>query len=168
MHTEILNAAQQSALAVLGRQPPLRDFYLAGGTAMQRVEEVEAVVGGGLRGDRYERRVGYYSGVDECEVTLIEGEALDEILAQTGIQVQHGQHRRNIVTRGIRLRELAGKQLAIGAAVFAYDRPRPPCRYVETLTEPGMMRALTAGRGGICVRVVQGGTVRAGDAISVM
>ena len=33
-----------------------------------------AVANGGLRGDRYERRVGYWSGVDECEVTLIEGE----------------------------------------------------------------------------------------------
>ena len=34
MHTEILSAPQQSALAVLSQPPELRDFYLAGGTAL--------------------------------------------------------------------------------------------------------------------------------------
>jgi predicted nucleotidyltransferase component of viral defense system len=34
MHTEILTPAQQSALAVLSQQAALRDFYLAGGTAL--------------------------------------------------------------------------------------------------------------------------------------
>jgi MOSC domain-containing protein YiiM len=136
-----------------------------GGEPMQSVNEVEAVANGGLRGDRYERRVGYWSGVDECEVTLIEGEALDDILRETGIQVLNGEHRRNIVTRGIQLRDLTGKQFSIGDAVFAYDRPRSPCRYVESLTEPGMTRALTAGRGGICVCVVKSGIIRVNDIV---
>jgi hypothetical protein len=34
MHTEILTPTQQSALAVLGREPLLGTFYLAGGTAL--------------------------------------------------------------------------------------------------------------------------------------
>ena len=34
MHSEILTPAQQSALAVLSQQSGLRDFYLAGGTAL--------------------------------------------------------------------------------------------------------------------------------------
>src|SRR5258708_38338544 len=133
-----------------------------GGATMQPVEQVEAVVDGGLLGDRYQTRVGYYSGVDECEVTLIEGEALDDILRQTGIQVAQGEHRRNIVTRGIRLHDLMGKTFTIGGATFAYDRPRPPCHYVETITEPGMTRALAGGRGGIFVRVVEARPIRAG------
>jgi MOSC domain-containing protein YiiM len=139
-----------------------------GGATMQPVEEVEAVVDGGLLGDRYQTRVGYYSGVDECEVTLIEGEALDDILRQTGVQVAQGEHRRNIVTRGIRLHDLMGKTFTIGNATLAYDRPRPPCHYVETITEPGMTRALAGGRGGICVRVVKAGLIRAGDSIQVV
>jgi MOSC domain-containing protein YiiM len=139
-----------------------------GGAMMQAVEQVEAVVDGGLLGDRYQTRVGYYSGVDECEVTLIEGEALDDILRQTGIQVAQGEHRRNIITRGIRLHDLMGKTFTIGGATFAYDRPRPPCHYVETITEPGMTRALAGGRGGICVRVVKAGLIRTGDSIQVL
>jgi MOSC domain-containing protein YiiM len=139
-----------------------------GGATMQAVDQVEAVVDGGLLGDRYQTRVGYYSGVDECEVTLIEGEALDDILRQTGIEVAHGEHRRNIVTRGIRLHDLAGKTFIIGNATLAYDRPRPPCHYVETITEPGMTRALAGGRGGICVRVIKAGLIRAGDPIQLV
>ena len=108
------------------------------------------------------------TGVDECQVTLIEGENLDWIRANTDIQVGSGEHRRNIVTRDVPLEELQGRRFAIGAAVLEYDRPRPPCAYIQGLTQPGMTRALGGIRGGICARVVQSGTIREEDAIQVL
>jgi MOSC domain-containing protein YiiM len=138
-----------------------------GGQPMQRLDEVEARAGAGLAGDRYAEHTGYWSGVDECQVTLIEAESLDRITADTGVQVQDGQHRRNIVVRGVELRGLAGAEFTVGTARFAYDRPRPPCRYIESITQPGMTRALAARRGGICVRVVESGVVRVGDELVV-
>jgi MOSC domain-containing protein YiiM len=140
----------------------------AGGEAMQPVDEVLAVAGQGLEGDRYATRRGYWTDVDECEVTLIRGEDLDAITASSGVAVQDGQHRRNIVTRGVDLRALAGRTFRIGGATFAYDRPRPPCRYIEGLTEVGMTRALAARRGGICARVVETGVVRPGDEVETL
>ncbi|MBM3265250.1 MAG: MOSC domain-containing protein [candidate division Zixibacteria bacterium] len=140
---------------------------VAGSVPMIPVEEVHAIESAGLEGDRYMRRNGYWSGVDECEVTFIEAEGLDEIVAETGLLVRCGEHRRNVVTRGIRLMDLRGRRFTVGEAVFEYDRPRPPCRYIEGLTQPGMTRALTRGRGGICVRVVKTGRIRVGDAISI-
>ncbi|MCA1845157.1 MAG: MOSC domain-containing protein [Actinobacteria bacterium] len=140
----------------------------AGGETMRPVDAVQAVAGRGLDGDRYATRRGYWTDVDECQVTLIRSEDLDEIAASSGVAVQDGQHRRNIVTRGVDLRALAGRTFRIGEATFAYDRPRPPCRYIESLTEPGMTRALAARRGGICVRVIESGLVRTGDAIEVL
>jgi MOSC domain-containing protein YiiM len=129
---------------------------------------VRAVAGRGLEGDRYATRQGYWTDVDECQVTLIAGEDLDGITASSGVAVQDGQHRRNIVTRGVDLRGLAGRTFRIGEATFVYDRPRPPCRYIEALTEPGMTRALAARRGGICARVVESGLLRTGDQIEVL
>jgi MOSC domain-containing protein YiiM len=77
------------------------------GAAMIRLPEVLATAGLGLDGDRYANHAGYYSPHDDvCEVTLIEGEVLDRIEAIDGLRVQHGEHRRNIVTRGLILREL--------------------------------------------------------------
>jgi MOSC domain-containing protein YiiM len=139
-----------------------------GGEVMRPVEAVQAVAGRGLDGDRYATRRGYWTDIDECQVTLIAAEELDAITGSSGVDVQDGQHRRNIVTRGVDLRALAGRMFRIGEATFAYDRPRPPCRYIESITEPGMTRALAARRGGICARVVESGVVRPGDEIEVL
>jgi MOSC domain-containing protein YiiM len=139
----------------------------SGGAPMQQVIEVQAIEGRGLAGDRYLMRTGYWTGVDECEVTLIEAEGLEDVEANTDVRVSSGEHRRNIVTRGVHLRELAGKRFSIGDAVFRYDRPRPPCRYIATLTQRGMTKALGRHRGGICARVVSTGVIRVGDALEV-
>ncbi len=135
---------------------------------MEAVEEVEAVADAGLQGDRYAERTGYWSGIDECQVTLIEGEVIDQIDRETDLQIEHGEHRRNVITRGVRLLDLAGKRFSVGEAILEFDRPRPPCRYIEQLTRPGMMAALGGGRGGICARVIESGVVRVNDVIEII
>ena len=136
-----------------------------GSSPMERVEEILAVAGG-IEGDRYKEGIGYWTRYgDVCEVTLIQGEDLDKIEKEAGLYVKNGEHRRNIVTRGVRLDELRGTRFRIGEAVLEYDRPRPPCKHVQDLTEPGMTRALRRRRGGICARVVEGGRIRARDEI---
>ena len=147
----------------------VEEIYIArkGSVAMERVEEVRAVAGG-LEGDRYKEGTGYWTPYgDVCQVTLIEGEDLDEIERETGLKVRSGEHRRNIVTRGISLKSLRGGRFRIGEVVLGYDRPRPPCKHIQDLTEPGMTRALRR-RGGICARVVEGGQIRAGDEIALL
>ena len=145
----------------------VEEIYITneGSSAMKRVEEVRAVAGG-LAGDRYKEGTGYWTRYgDVCEVTLIEAEDLDEIEQEAGLRVNNGEHRRNIVTRGVRLHDLNGSRFRVGEVVLEYDRPRPPCRHVQDLTEPGMTRALRRRRGGICARVIEGGLIRAQDEI---
>lgn len=138
------------------------------GDPMQSHDQVECVAYRGIKGDRYLRRTGYWSGTDECEVTLIESEALDEIRAGTDVSISNGEHRRNIVTRGVRLYELTGQRFELGEAVLEFDRPRPPCAYIQSLTERLMTRVLGGTRGGICARVVKSGMIRLGDAIKIL
>ena len=138
-----------------------------GSAAMERVEEVRTVEDCGIAGDRYCEGTGFWTRYgDVCQVTLIEGEDLDYIEGELGISVRNGEHRRNIITRGITLGDLRRKRFRVGEAVLEYDRPRPPCRHVQDLTEPGMTRALK-GRGGICARVVKAGRIRARDTIEI-
>ncbi len=138
-----------------------------GSARMERVEEVRTIEGCGIEGDRYCEGTGFWTRFgDVCQVTLIEGEDLDHIEAELGIRVKNGEHRRNIITRGIRLGDLRRKRFRVGKAILEYDRSRPPCRHVQDLSEAGMTRALK-GRGGICARVVRGGSIRAGDTIEV-
>lgn len=147
----------------------VEEIYITdrGSAPMMRVPEVTAIAGGGLDGDRYHLGTGYWVGYDQCAVTMIAAEDIEEISSSTGLKVTNGEHRRNIITRGISLLDLAGKRFRVGEALFEYDQPRPPCRYIQSITEPGMTKALGRNRGGICVRVIEGGAIKPGDPISV-
>ncbi len=148
----------------------VEEIYVApeGGAAMVKKEALKAVENSGLEGDRYLKKTGYWSGIDECQLTLIEGETLDQVSRETGLQVKRGEHRRNIVTRGIRLYKLQGREFSIGEARFVFDRPRPPCAYIQSLTEEGMTKALIGTKGGICARVLKSGDIRTNDTIEVV
>lgn len=133
---------------------------------MLRMASVRAVAGEGIEDDRYRVAKGYWSRSkwDVCEITLIRAEDLEIIERATGVLVTNGEHRRNIVTRGVDLGGLVGRRFTVGEAELEYARPRPPCRYIATLTEPGMTVALK-GRSGICARIRGSGTIRKGDRI---
>jgi MOSC domain-containing protein YiiM len=137
------------------------------GTPMRRVPSVEAIAGLGLAGDRYLLGTGYYSPRDVCQLTLIEEEALESMTTKHRVSVRCGEHRRNIVTRGIRLPSLRGCRFSIGAVIAEYERSRPPCGYLERITEPGMVRAMGEGAG-ICVSILAGGEIREGDVIRLL
>jgi MOSC domain-containing protein YiiM len=139
------------------------------GAEMKSVEVATALEGCGLEGDRYCAGIGHWSRFGRvCEVTFIAAEDLDYIERETGVSVNDGQHRRNVVTRGISLKTLRrGERFRVGEVAFEYRGPRSVCRYIERLTEPGMTQALK-GRGGICARVIENGTVRVGDEIEVL
>ena len=139
-----------------------------GGEPMVKVNEVRAVEDEGLEGDRYVTRTGYWTNIDECQVTLIEGEVLDQIEKESEVRVRNGEHRRNIVTRGIELEALAGRQFTVGDAVMIFDRARPPCGYIQTITQKGMTKALGGLRGGICARVMKSGTIKLRDTIALV
>ena len=94
---------------------------------MESLQEVQAVEGKGLEGDRYCNQVGSYShnpGPDR-EVTLIEAEALEAMARaegnQTLLERDYGttldpkDSRRNITTRGVPLNHLLqGREFTIG------------------------------------------------------
>ena len=139
------------------------------GAEMKGAEVTTTIEGCGLEDDRYCAGTGHWSRFGRvCEVTFIAAEDLDGIERRTGVGVKNGEHRRNVVTRGINLKDLRrGEQFRVGEVVFEYRGPRSVCRYIERLTEPGMTQALK-GRGGICAKVIGNGTVRVGDEIELL
>jgi MOSC domain-containing protein YiiM len=139
------------------------------GAEMRSVHAATALEGCGLEGDRYCAGTGHWSRFGRvCEVTFIAAEDLHNIERETGVGVKNGEHRRNVVSRGISLKALRrGERFRLGEVAFEYRGPRSVCRYIERLTEPGMTQALK-GRGGICASVIENGTVRVGDEIEVV
>ena len=146
-------------------------IYIAprGGARAERVAQARALQGRGLEGDRYSEGTGHWSrfGLRACEVTLVEAKDLEAMEEEAGVRVMDGEHRRNVVVRGLDLDGLRRERFRIGETIFEYQKPCSICRHVERLTEPGMTEALK-GRGGICARVVEGGRIREGDPITVL
>jgi MOSC domain-containing protein YiiM len=139
------------------------------GAQMKSVQAVNALEGCGLKGDRYCAGTGHWSRFGRvCEVTFIAGEDLEYIEREAGVGVKNGEHRRNVVTRGISLKALRrGERFRVGEVAFEYRGLRSVCQYIERLTEPGMTQALK-GRGGICARVIENGKLRVDDEIDLL
>jgi MOSC domain-containing protein YiiM len=137
--------------------------------ALYAVPEVRVLAGGGLEGDRYALGTGAFSrwpGSGRA-VTLIEREAIDAILRETGIDLANGQSRRNVVTEGVELASLNGRAFRIGTAVLRGARLCAPCAYLERLAGPGVFDAMK-GRGGLRADVVEPGVVRVGDSVEIV
>ncbi|HEX2514141.1 MAG TPA: MOSC domain-containing protein [Chloroflexota bacterium] len=100
------------------------------------------------------------------QVTLIDEEWLQATGARLGYPVPPGATRRQVTVRGLPLRDLVGKTLQAGDVLLAVTEPCDPCENMNRKIGEGAREALQ-GWGGVSARVVQGGTLRAGDAIVV-
>lgn len=133
---------------------------------MVSVEQVRAVAGQGLEGDRYFTQTGTYSQKPrpDREVTLIEIEAIEALKRDHGIELDPGASRRNIVTRGVPLNHLVGRKFRVGQATLLGQRLCEPCAHLEGLSTKGVMRSLIH-RGGLRAQILTGGTIRVGDPV---
>ncbi len=136
------------------------------GEPMRAVDEVRAVEGRGLEGDRYFDGRGHWSthpGTGR-EVTLIEIEAMEALKREAEIDLAPQSARRNLVTRGVPLNHLVDREFRVGEVVLRGMRLCEPCQYLEGITRDGLKAAL-AHRGGLRAIIVKGGVLRTGDTI---
>jgi len=137
------------------------------GMPMESRESARAVPGSGLEGDRYFDGVGYWSNHpgEGREVTLIEIEAIEALAREKNIEIPPELARRNLVTRGVPLNHLVGREFQVGSVRLMGKRLCEPCQYLEALTTKGVLTGLLH-RGGLRADIVLGGTIRIGDAVS--
>jgi MOSC domain-containing protein YiiM len=141
------------------------------------VSDVLAVEGRGLQGDHTgdRKRTAAVSGGSRRQVTLLQAEHLPVIAALVGRgqPIDAGLLRRNLVVSGLNL--LAARNLfqgrrlllAIGAARLEVTGPCEPCSFMEQVLGTGGYNAMR-GHGGVTARVVQGGTLSVGDAVTIV
>lgn len=126
---------------------------------VEAVESAVLDVAEGLVGDRYAGRTG------TRQVTLIQAEHLPSIGAYLGMAaVTPVQLRRNLVVEGLNLLAVREGQVRIGAALLQMTGPCHPCSRMEEELGPGGYNAVR-GHGGLTARVLEGGTIRVGDAV---
>ena len=134
---------------------------------MQALDEVRATPGRGLEGDRYFEGTGAWSNHpgEGRQITLVEMEAIDDLAAEKNIALQPAETRRNLVTRGVPLNHLVGKQFLVGDVRLVGIRLCEPCHYLEEMTTKGVLAGLIH-RGGLRANVLTSGVIRVNDSVT--
>ena len=128
---------------------------------MLALESVNAITGCGLEGDRY---CIAEPGENSFEnLTLIEQEAYDH-LATIDLELPTNALRRNLLTSGIELNPLVGKEFMVGEVRCLGTELADPCNYIQGRTLPGVLKAMV-GRGGLRCQILGGGTISVGDLV---
>lgn len=137
---------------------------------MNSVERVKAVPGTGLEGDRYSAAQGTFfpgrAGYPDKEVTLIEQEALDALLAEYRVELRAHESRRNLLTSGVALNHLVGRRFQVGKATLCGIRLCEPCGHLERLTGRSLKGLVH--RGGLRAQILAEGEIQVGDPIVVL
>ena len=137
------------------------------GEEMESCDTLTLIEGRGVEGDRYLLGTGHYSSRphEDRQITLIESEVLAALERDAGVTLPPEETRRNVVTTGVPLAHLVGREFRLGDVVLFGGRLNVPCRYLEDLNDrPGAFNALV-NRSGLNARIVVGGTLRVGDRI---
>lgn len=131
----------------------------AGANRAPLVEVREAKVDplSGIEGDARGRKEGR-------QVTVLFREGWEAACAEIGVDLPWVARRANLYVEDMNIpRE--GARLLIGPLVLEVVQETQPCRLMEAAKQ-GLRAALTPEwRGGVCCRVIAGGTIRTGDEV---
>jgi MOSC domain-containing protein YiiM len=135
---------------------------------MQSVRAATAIEGKGLDGDRYAAGKGTFtprSGrLRGYDVTLVESEVLERLTLANGKPLRPEESRRNLITKGIDLNALVGREFHIGDVRAFGQRLCEPCVHLQRLTHPGVVAGLVH-RGGLRADLLSTGEIKVGDRV---
>jgi MOSC domain-containing protein YiiM len=132
------------------------------GTALRSVDSVTARAGRGPEGDRNYFPDGSPPKEFDRQITLIEAEAVEGARRDYEVELQPVETRRNILTRGVALNHLVGREFQIGAVKLRGTMLCEPCGHLEKLTRAGVRKSLIH-RGGLCAQSLSDGVIHLGD-----
>ncbi len=130
-------------------QPP-------GEVPMQELSAVECVAGKGLRGDRFFDFKDDYKG----QVTFFAHETWEH-LCEKFDERDRGPDvfRRNVITRGVDLNDLIGKEFEVQGVRFFGMEESKPCHWMNHAFAEGAEAAMK-GSGGLRARILSDGVLR--------
>lgn len=131
-----------------GREP--------GSEPMEEVEEAECIAGCGLKGDRYFDYKPDYKG----QVTFFAQEVYEQMCEQFNESGKDPSvFRRNVITSGIDLNDLIGREFEVQGIRFFGTEEAKPCYWMDRAFAQGCLQALE-GKGGLRAKILSDGVLR--------
>lgn len=135
----------------------------------QAAASVQLEAGKGIKGDRYHARslelIAAGDAVQSNHISLIAKEELDAFLARNDAAIDYGDFRRNVVTSGIDLYGLIGKQFRLGDALCQGVEDCAPCAFLAATVHRAVLPELEK-KAGLRAIILESGELKPGDAIS--
>jgi MOSC domain-containing protein YiiM len=120
--------------------------------------ELRCLAGRGVEGDRFFDYKENYKG----QITFFSSEVFEELCRQLAVHDKSpGAARRNVITAGVDLNSLIGKEFEIQGVRFSGEAECSPCYWMDKAIAPGAEEFLK-GRGGLRARILTDGVLTAG------
>jgi hypothetical protein len=128
------------------------------------LQSARLIPGAGVEGDRYVDAHGTFpSGRPGSALTLIEAEVCESFHPPLTPE----EHRRNLVTRGVRLNGMVGREFTIGSVRCRGVRLCEPCATMQRYADRAILRALVH-RGGLRADVLEEGEIHLRDRVALV
>ena len=135
-----------------------------GGQPSVERQSVRIIAGAGIEGDRY------FGVLDEPgqNITFVEAEEIETFVQEHRCPMDLSATGRNVVTRGVRLNELVGREFIVGSVRFRGVELCEPCVTLgEALASPTLSPALVVKhwvhRGGLRADALTSGELSVGE-----
>lgn len=132
------------------------------------VEKAVLAASKGIVGDRYYSRsieLSESGGAPTIKnISLIAREELDTFLANNNAEIDYGDFRRNIITSGVDLNSLLGKQFLLGSVLCRGTELCEPCAFLAATVHRAVLPELL-NKGGVRATVLSDGEIEAGSEI---
>ncbi len=128
---------------------------------MEDIYTITTIAGKGIVGDRYFSE----DNDNNHQLTLIESENIDFYNKNSDQEISYIDFRRNIITKGIELNALIGKELQIGSTKIKVHKLCEPCLELQNkLQQTNFVKNLTH-RSGLRCEILTSGLITVNDDI---
>jgi MOSC domain-containing protein YiiM len=122
---------------------------------------IECIAGRGIRGDRYFDFKDDYKG----QITFFSLDVFEKLCIALNLHdCSPAAARRNVITRGVDLNELIGKEFEIQGVRFFGTQESAPCYWMDGAFAPGAKEFLK-GRGGLRAKILCDGELRSNSLV---
>ena len=143
-------------------------------TRREQPHEIEAAkleAGKGIVGDRYHERALEFLAVGDQvpsnHISVISKEELAGFLERNNAEIDYADFRRNVLTSGIDLRELIGRQFKLGSALCQGIEDCDPCAFLAATVHHSVLPEMKE-KAGLRAIILEDGDLKIGDTITLL
>ena len=134
------------------------------GKDLEDTDSISVIANKGIENDRYFND----DNDNDVQLTLIEKENIDYYNSISKSDIPYINFRRNIITSGIKLNDLVGKELFVGNVKIKVHRLCDPCKYLQDKLNDNNLVKKLVNKGGLRCQVITDGSISVNDEINII